>query len=139
LQGDPRVHLVGYADSAALYPAMDLVVLPTYREGLPNVLLEAAAMELPTVATHIPGCVDAVVDDVTGTLVTVRDVARLTAAIERYVTDDNRRQAHGRAGRERVLRDFEPEAIWTALAHEYMRFTQITDDAASTPELAPPS
>ncbi|MPZ17008.1 MAG: glycosyltransferase [Luteitalea sp.] len=138
LQEDARVHLVGYADSASLYPAMDLVVLPTYREGLPNVLLEAAAMKLPTVATHIPGCVDAVVDDVTGTLVPVRDVARLTAAIERYITDDDRRQTHGRAGRERVLRDFQPEAIWKALAQEYMRFTQTTDDAVSTPELAPP-
>ena len=48
---------------------MDVVVLPTYREGFPVVPMEAAAMELPVVATEVPGCVDAVQDSVTGTLV----------------------------------------------------------------------
>ncbi|MHC4406445.1 MAG: glycosyltransferase family 4 protein, partial [Planctomycetota bacterium] len=65
LRRDDRVHLVGHAaDVPSFYAAMDVLVLPTYREGFPNVLLEAAAMTLPVVATKVCGCTDAVDDGV---------------------------------------------------------------------------
>jgi glycosyltransferase involved in cell wall biosynthesis len=94
-------------------------VLPTYREGFPNVLLEAAAMERPVVATRVPGCVDAVEEGATGTLVPARDAGALAGAIGAYLADPALAAAHGRAGRARVLRDFRREAIWEALAAEY--------------------
>ena len=122
LSTDHRVHLLGrWRDTPALYAALDMVVLPTYREGFPNVPLEASAMRLPVVATRVPGCVDAVVDGVTGTLVPVRDATALAAAIRRYVDDPALRTAHGNAGRERVVRDFAQEVIWEALYAEYVR------------------
>lgn len=122
LADDRRVHLIGSVDDpAAWYAAMDLVVLPTYREGFPNVPLEAAAMELPVVATLIPGCVDAVVDGVTGTLVPPRDVTALAQAMRAYLADPELRAAHGRAGRKRVIEEFQQEAIWEALYQEYCR------------------
>jgi glycosyltransferase involved in cell wall biosynthesis len=102
-----------------LYAAMDMLVLPTHREGFPNVPLEAAAMEVPVVATRIPGCVDAVSDDETGILVPPRDPASLTAAIRRYLRDPVLRRRHGTAGRQRVLREFQQEALWAALHDEY--------------------
>ena len=75
LAGDPRVHLPGADwDTAPLYMAMDVFCLPSHREGLPNVLLEAAAMELPAVAFRVPGVVDAIEDGVTGRLVTALNV-----------------------------------------------------------------
>jgi glycosyltransferase involved in cell wall biosynthesis len=122
LHADERVHLAGMTwDTPPLYAAMDLVVLPTYREGFPNVPLEAAAMELPVVATRIPGCVDAVVEGETGLLVEPRDAADLAAAIRRYLADPALRREHGRAGRRRVLRDFRPAGIWEAIFDEYVR------------------
>ena len=88
LRGAERIHLAGQLeDPSALYAIMDIVVLPSYREGLPLVPLEAAAMALPVVATRIPGCVDAVVDGQTGTLVPPHDAWALAQAIQRYLED----------------------------------------------------
>jgi lipopolysaccharide/colanic/teichoic acid biosynthesis glycosyltransferase len=120
LQGDGRVHRVGQVDDVARwYAAMDLLVFPTYREGFGNVAIEAAAMGLPVVATKIPGVIDAVADGATATLVPPGDADALAAAIRKYVNDPALRQAHGRAGRERVLRDFRPEAIWEGVYRQY--------------------
>ena len=100
LRGTERIHLAGQIeDPSALYAIMDIVVLPSYREGLPLVPLEAAAMALPVVATRIPGCVDAVVDGQTGTLVPPRDAWALAQAIHRYLEDPALRRRHGLAGR----------------------------------------
>jgi glycosyltransferase involved in cell wall biosynthesis len=123
-RNDPRVHLAGeveVADIAPYYTAMDVCVLPSYREGLPTVPLEAAAMRVPVVATRIPGCVEAVADGETGTLVPVHDAAALAEAIARYLADPPLRRKHGEAGRARVLRDFRPEAIWEATYRHYVR------------------
>ena len=120
LEEDPRVHLAGMDwNTPPLYAAMDLLVLPTYREGFPNAPLEAAAMELPVVATQIPGCVDAVEEGVTGTLVPVRDSEALANAVAMYLDDPELCRRHGRAGRQRVLKEFRPEAIWELLFAEY--------------------
>ena len=93
----------------SVYRSLDLLVLPTYREGFPASLLEAAAMELPVIATRIPGCVDAVRDGETGLLVPARDAGALTAAIRTYLGDPKLRRQHGANGRHRALRDFDPK------------------------------
>lgn len=122
LMNDRRVRFVGDVNDTSKYYAMlDLVALPTYREGFPNVPLEAASMGVPVVATNIPGCVDAVQDGVTGTLVPPRDAEALQEAIEMYLNDPDLRAKHGKAGRERVLRDFRQEDIWEAIYQEYVR------------------
>ena len=120
LRSDPRVHVLGFVrDVAPWYAAMDVCVLPTYREGFGNVLLEAAAMKLPVVATRVTGCIDAVIDGQTGILVAPRDAQSLAMAIARYLDDPKLRQRHGQAGRRRVLEDFRPGDIWSALYDEY--------------------
>ena len=121
LRNDSNVHLAGHVeDPRPFFAAMDVLVLPTYREGLPMVLLEAAAMELPVVATRIPGCTDAVIDGVTGILVPVRDAGALTEAVRKYLECPELRTRHGRAGRERVLCDFRPEDMWREVYSEYV-------------------
>jgi len=121
LRNDPRVHMMGWVENMVpLYVAMDVLALPSYREGFGAVLLEAAAMQVPVVATRIPGCVDAVDDGITGTLVPPRDARALSEAIRRYLMNAELRRRHGQAARERALRDFRPQAIWEALYHEYV-------------------
>jgi glycosyltransferase involved in cell wall biosynthesis len=122
LRNDPQVRLVGeVVDPAPLYSAMDLQVLPSIHEGLPISLLEGAAMQLPIVASRIPGNVDAVEDGATGTLFPVHDVEALAAAISAYLQDPALRSTHGRAGRERILRNFQRETVWEATCAEYMK------------------
>ena len=122
LKSDPRIHLVGMDwNTPPLYAAMDILTLPTYREGFPNTPLEAAAMQLPVVATRIPGCIDAVQDHVTGLLVPPRDAEGLTEAIRLYLQHPELRDQHGKAGRDRVVLSFRQEAIWEALYQEYIR------------------
>jgi glycosyltransferase involved in cell wall biosynthesis len=138
LRTDPRIHLAGFEwNIPPLYAAMDLVVLPSYREGLPVVPLEAAAMQIPVVATRIPGCVDAVRDGVTGTLVPTRDTPSLAGAIRRYVHDPRLARAHGRAGRERMLCDFRPQDIWEATYNEYCRLLGEAGISAPTTPYSP--
>lgn len=124
LADDPRVVVVDemVGGIERLYGAMDLVALPTYREGLPNVVLEAQAMRLPVVATTIPGCREASRDGVTSLLVPVGDDEGLAAALHRYLASPNLRRAHGRAGRAWVLDAFAPERIW---AGTYERYAEI--------------
>ncbi len=120
LVSDPLIHLAGEVrDAVHVYRAIDLFVLPTYREGFPVVLLEAAAMGLATVASSVTGCVDAVQDGITGTLVPPYDSGALAQAIGRYAKDEALRKRHGTAARERVQRDFRPQDVARALWQEY--------------------
>jgi lipopolysaccharide/colanic/teichoic acid biosynthesis glycosyltransferase len=120
LRSDPRVKMLGQCgDMPRFYACLDLFVLPTYREGLPTVILESAAMAVPVVASRCVGCVDAVVDGVTGTLVAAGDHRALTVAIGHYLKNPDLRREHGLNARRRVLRDFRPEDIWQATLEQY--------------------
>jgi len=122
IQSHPRIHWVGQNwNTPPLLAAMDLLTLPSYREGLGMVALEASAMELPVVATNISGCIDAVVDGVTGTLVSVKDAESLAGAIKTYAESPWLRKRHGLQGRKRVLEQFQQEPIWAATYGEYQK------------------
>jgi glycosyltransferase involved in cell wall biosynthesis len=125
LHGDPRVHFLGeVSNTPPLYAVMDVLALPTYREGFPNVLLEAAGMKVPVVSTQVPGCTDAVQDGVTGMLVPPCDAASLAGALRTYLHDGELRRRHGAAARDRVLREFRPEGIWQAIYEEYLELLE---------------
>lgn len=132
LTSDRRIHLIGEDwDTPRLLAAMDIFCLPSYREGFPVVCLEAAAMALPIVATRVTGCMDAVLDGVTGTLVAPRDARALADALRVYCSYAELRQQHGRAGRERVCNDFTPERIWSGMLDIYARLLQGADANAT--------
>jgi len=134
LRSDPRIRLTGFVESMpSAYAVMDVVVLPTYREGYPNVPLEAGAMERPVVATRVTGCVDAVVDGETGTLVPPRDPRALAEALRAYLNDPALRRKHGKAARQRVLRDYRPERLWLHTSWIYEDLLRRRPDARNAP------
>jgi glycosyltransferase involved in cell wall biosynthesis len=136
LRSDPRIHLTGeVADMPAHYCAMDVLTLPSHREGMGMSLLEGASMELPVVASNIPGIVDAVADGATGTLVPARDAAALAVAVGRYLDQPALRRRHGLAGRQRVRQNFQRELVWNATCHEYVALLRAA--GMGVPEVAP--
>jgi glycosyltransferase involved in cell wall biosynthesis len=102
-----RVRLLGFvADPPAFYEAMDLYALSSRREGLPNVLLEAMAFEVPIVATRVAGVPKLIDDGANGMLIPCSDLDALVAAIGRLCDDASLRRRLGQAGRETVVAQF---------------------------------
>jgi glycosyltransferase involved in cell wall biosynthesis len=120
LHSHPAVHFAGRVpDPVPYYAALDVLALPTYREGLPNVALEAAAMRIPVVATRTTGCIDAVHDGVTGLLVPPRSAETLAGALDLYLRSPELRRQHGAAGRARMLASFRQLPLWAELEALY--------------------
>jgi glycosyltransferase involved in cell wall biosynthesis len=106
------VFAVGAVDDVRPYFAlMHVHVLPSLREGFPNVVLEAAAMGLPTVTTDATGAIDSVRDGQTGVIVKAHDTRALADAIKTLVRDPDRASRYGAAARSWVTADFRPESV----------------------------
>ncbi|NAZ85189.1 glycosyltransferase family 4 protein [Kineococcus indalonis] len=99
---------VGQDDLPGWYEWADVFCLPSYAEGVPVVLMEAMATELPVVTTPVAGVPELVADGATGLLVDPGDVPGVAAAIERLAQDAPLRHELGRSARERVLEEFQP-------------------------------
>ena len=120
----PDIEYRGHVeDMPALIGASDMVVLPSYREGTPRVLIEAAAMARPIVATDIAGCAGLVQDGVNGLTVPVRDVGALADAMARLAGDGDLRSAMGRRGREIVLAEFDERVVIRKTLDVYREIT----------------
>jgi glycosyltransferase involved in cell wall biosynthesis len=120
LHSDPRIRLVGYNPAPEKYLALSvLLCLPSYREGFGNVVIEAAALGVPTVGTDIVGLRDAIVDADTGTLVPVKDVQALADALAGLLEDEPRRRRMGAAARARALEQFDSKVVNRRLMDEY--------------------
>ncbi|HEV2201021.1 MAG TPA: glycosyltransferase family 4 protein [Bryobacteraceae bacterium] len=121
---EPYVNLEGNCSAdrvRALYRETDLFVLPSEAEGIPVVLMEAMAMEIPCVATRIAGIPELIRHGEDGWLVPAGDEAGLACAIAHLMDDPELRQRLGRAARERVIRDYNLAANVERLAGIFRR------------------
>lgn len=98
-------------DAPAVLTQASIVVLPSYREGLPKILLEAAACGRAMIATDVPGCREVVEPGATGLLVPPRDAAALADAVQRLLADPALCRRMGRAARALAERDFGVESV----------------------------
>lgn len=90
----------------------DCVVLPSYREGTSNILLEAASMEKPIVTTNTTGCKETVEDGVTGYLCKIKDSKDLAAKMEKmYLLSAEQRSVMGKKGREKMIKEFDKNIV----------------------------
>jgi glycosyltransferase involved in cell wall biosynthesis len=100
-----------HKEMAPVFHAAHIACLPSYREGLPKVLIEAASCGLPIVSTDVPGCREIVRDEFNGILVPKCDSVSLSNALLRLIEDPDLRSKMGKSGRELVLAKFSSKHI----------------------------
>jgi glycosyltransferase involved in cell wall biosynthesis len=123
----PRTHLVGHVDDLdRLWADSDLCVLPSHREGLPLVVIEAAAAGVPAVVTDCTGGREVVVDGGTGLVVPRRDPERLADALDLLLGDPAERRRLGNAARERAVHRYHRPRLWAALDATLRRLARAT-------------
>jgi glycosyltransferase involved in cell wall biosynthesis len=106
-------------DTAPYYRVMDLLVLPTWREGFPNVVLEAAATGIPVVTTECTGARDSVVPEVTGSLIPPGYPDAIVEAVLKMIRDPERRKRMGEAARAWVLEHYVEDRVLGLTADYY--------------------
>jgi glycosyltransferase involved in cell wall biosynthesis len=112
LREDENIEVLGFKKNiATLYAKSHIICLPSYREGLPKSLIEAAAASRAIVTTDVPGCRDAVIPNKTGLLVPVKNPEKLADALQWLIEHPQERIAMGKAGRQLAEREFRIEKI----------------------------
>jgi glycosyltransferase involved in cell wall biosynthesis len=116
----PNIHLVGYTKTPEKYLSIsDIFCLPSYREGFASVVIEAAAMGVPTVATKAVGLIDSVVDGETGLLVSLRDVAALEEGLLTLLKDPELRKKLGKTAKKRAYSIFGSKVVNELVINDY--------------------
>lgn len=135
IQSSAAVRWLGETDDVRPHlSGADVAVLPSYREGLPRALLEAAAMGRPAVASDVPGCRQVVVEGVTGYLVPPRDVASLAGAMQRLIDNPCEVATMGAAARARIAALFDESTVVQSTLDEYRRvLAEKAGNADTTP------
>ncbi len=123
-------------DMTQWYAAMDIFVLPSYREGIPRACMEAAAMMLPVVASDIRGCREVVLNGITGLLVPPRNVPLLMEAIETLHNERNRARQMGEAARQHIVKSFNNKDVCRRLCEFYAQLAGAEKTVAAGEEPA---
>jgi glycosyltransferase involved in cell wall biosynthesis len=111
-----------HKEMVPIFHSTHIACLPSYREGLPKVLIEAASCELPLVSTDVPGCREIVCDDYNGILVPKCDSIALSKALLRLIEDPDLRAKMGKRSRELVLKKFSSKHVFAKTLKVYREF-----------------
>lgn len=115
-----NIQMIPWQENVSSYiAAMDIFVLASYREGFGNSLIEASAMQVPVVATDVPGCRDAVVNGKTGLFVKPHDAIHLEKALNELIENPSKRIMMGKNGKQWVRKNFDRKTIWARLIEVY--------------------
>jgi glycosyltransferase involved in cell wall biosynthesis len=129
LQADSRIRCLGHvADMRAVYAAADLVVLPSWREGLSRSLIEAAAMERPIITTDVPGCRDVIDHGRSGLLVAIQDSRGIELAIRLLLDNPDLAHRLGKEARRKVIAEFQVSLVNESTLHTYQRLLGVSLD-----------
>lgn len=121
IESNPRIHMVGFkSDIRGCLAACDVLVLPSYREGFPNVVLQAMAMKCPVISTDVSGANEVVVNGMTGWLVPIRDIEGFRdAMLEAFRSSRNLLSVMGNNGRNTIIDRYDREGYISALIEFY--------------------
>ncbi len=118
--GNKKVHMVGWQDDVRPYFAIsDCLVFPSYREGFPNVVMQAGAMGIPSIVTDINGCNEIIKDGDNGILIPTKNVPALVKGMETILKISTSEQTQENKYRNIIKERFDHRLVWTNLLREY--------------------
>ena len=118
----PGIISVGFQKDVRPYFAIsDCLAFPSYREGFPNVVMQAGAMDLPSVVTDINGCNEIIIEGENGTIIPVKNTAALYKAMEKMLRDEKGFLKMKENARRMITSRYEQSVVWSALLEEYQK------------------
>ena len=106
-------------DVRPFFAMSDVFILPSYREGFPNVVLQAGAMELPSIVTNINGSNEIIQNGLNGLIIKSQNEHELYEAMEKFILDKNLRVEQKQNIRETVIKKYDQKDVWNATIDEY--------------------
>ena len=120
LAENPRIHLTGYQSDVRKYiAASDALILPSYREGMPNVVMQACAMNRPCIVTNINGCNEIIENGVNGSIIESHSESQLFDAMKYYCDNPDVIKKMGQVAREIIASKFAKKEFLKLLVDEY--------------------
>ncbi|HLS37609.1 MAG TPA: glycosyltransferase family 4 protein [Sphingobacterium bovisgrunnientis] len=120
IEDNPSIISVGFQKDVRPYFAVsDALVFPSYREGFPNVVMQAGAMELPCIVSNINGCNEIIIEGENGTIIPVKNSEAIYNAMEKFVNDEHYYERLKKRSREMIQNRYEQQVVWDALLEEY--------------------
>lgn len=120
IKSNPNIILAGWQSDVRPYLAVsDVLTFPSYREGFPNVVMQAGAMGLPSIVSDINGCNEIIVEGKNGVIIPVKNEKALEQAMQRLIDDKHRFHNLKNNARPMVVERYQQQIIWDALLGEY--------------------
>lgn len=120
IENNPNIICVGFQEDIRPYFAIsNCLVFPSYREGFPNVVLQAGAMGLPSIVSDVNGCNEIIEEGVNGTIIRPKDIESLYLAMQKMIADEVWRNQLQQNAREKIVILYEQKIVWEALLEEY--------------------
>jgi len=126
IEKNSKIKYLEFQEDVREYLAIsNLFVLPSYREGLPNVLIEAGSYGVPMIATDINGCNEVIENNVNGLLVKKKDVGALYYAMQKFVDDTSFYESIQMNVRKSIVTKYNQQYFWSELLHEFQKIESV--------------
>jgi glycosyltransferase involved in cell wall biosynthesis len=126
IENNKNIITTGYQNEVRTYFAIaNALVFPSYREGFPNVALQAGAMGLPSIVTNINGCNEIIEDQINGLLIPVKDTIALETAMKKLLDDAGTYHKMQQNARPLIVSRYEQQVVWEAILDEYRRIEKV--------------
>ena len=120
IKSHPKIFTTGYQEDVRSYFSIsDVLTFPSYREGFPNVVMQANAMGLPAIVTNINGCNEIIRDGINGKIIPVKNIKDLKANMEELLLDTSLRSKLAQNARKLIQDNYERRKFWAILLKEY--------------------
>lgn len=126
IETNEKIIFVGFqADVRPYYAAADCLILPSYREGFPNVLLQGGAMGLPSIVTNVNGCNEIITEGFNGTIIPVKNKDAIVAAMLDFTANGKISEVKKLEIREHISSNYSQQLVWSAVKEEYDRLIEV--------------